>query len=114
VHAVISIGPSDMSGPRVSVISVLQDNHGSNQPEKIDAWATHECETPEECPHEIEDLLDFSSEIGESRLERQLTDAYDALEKCVDIWIRVDTILPSATIRYPCSGTLLSQLEAGR
>lgn len=95
VHAVISIGFSDMGlYGRMSVISILFDNDPAKGPEASETWETHECENTEECPHDMEDLLDFSWEIDELRLERQLNDAYDALEKCVDIWMRVDEILP--------------------
>lgn len=94
VHAIISIGFSDMLGPRVSVISILWDNNdGSRQPEGTETWETHACEDYANCPHDIEEA-DDSWDISEFRLERQLNDAYDALEKCIDIWIRVDKILP--------------------
>jgi hypothetical protein len=95
VHAVIQIGYSDMGehGPRVSVISILWDNNGSS-PSGVDAWETHPCEDRENCPHFEEDFIDWSWDISEFRLERQLNSAYDALEKCVDIWMRVDKLLP--------------------
>jgi len=109
VHAVISIGFSDMGeyGPRVSVISILHDNDGPKQPEKVDTWETHACEDIENCPHYEEDFVDWSWDISEARLERQLNDAYDSLEKCVDIWVRVDKILPQVA---PSSASPVSEL----
>lgn len=95
VHAVIRIGFSDVGehGPRVSVISILQDNNQAIQPEADVTRENHGCEGAAECPHDIEDLLDFSWDISEPRLEQQLNNAYSALEKCIDIWVRVNQVL---------------------
>lgn len=95
VHAVIQIGFSGFGWyDRESVISILYDNDETKRQDKADTWEAHACEDTEHCPHDIEDFLDFSWEIDEPRLELQLNGAYDALEKCVDIWMRVDEILP--------------------
>ena len=90
VHAVIQIGYSDLgAGGRDSVISILWDNNEIKRPGKI-----HECENFEECPHDLEDFYDWSWDISEFRLEKQLSGAYEALGKCIDIWMRLDEILP--------------------
>ena len=82
VHATVHIGFAyvEFNDSRNSVICLLMDNDQIGQPRS-------EVQRYEE---------DEDYEFDEMKLECQLTDAYDALDRCVDIWVQVDSNLPNS------------------
>ena len=83
VHATVHIGFAyvQFNDSRNSVICLLMDNNQIGQPSgEVKQYETEE----EDC------------DFDEVKLERQLADAYDALDRCVDIWVRIDSSLPNS------------------
>jgi hypothetical protein len=87
VHAVVDVGFSyvQFTDSRDCVIIILRDNDN-------DKWQKHLEDAAELDPWETDEMLPWDlSEVG---LERQLARVYTALDKCIDIWVRVNEILP--------------------
>lgn len=86
VHATIGIGVDYVAfnDSRSAVISVLLDNDPTRRTKRA---IEEEEEEEEEGPDEIDEV----------DLERQLTEAYDALDRCLDIWVRVESAVASLT-----------------
>jgi hypothetical protein len=87
VHAVIDVGFDyvQFTDSRDCVIIIVRDNDD-------DKWQEHLDYAAELDPWKTDEMLPWDvSEVG---LERQLARAYQALDKCVDIWVRVNEILP--------------------
>jgi hypothetical protein len=88
VHAVVDVAFSSaaLKGPRESVLLGIRDNDEERwrkrleDAEELDLWETNET---------------VPWDVSEVDLERQLTEAHEALEKCIDIWIGLNEILPS-------------------
>jgi hypothetical protein len=84
VHAVIYVGfsyiPFDDS--RSSVIVLLFDNDGTQGSGRT-----------------VDEEQNIIDEIDEIELEHQLDRSHDALDKCVDIWIRVNDTLPQMELQ---------------
>jgi hypothetical protein len=79
VHATIHIGVAyvPFNDSRSAVISLLLDNDPTQRSK-----------------HAVEDDKDVGNDdISEVQLERQLTEAYDALDRCLDIWVRVEDVI---------------------
>jgi hypothetical protein len=87
VHAVVDVGYSyiKFNDSRGAVIIILRDNDKDRWRQRLEEAAQFDPWTSDEM-----DPLD----ISEVDLERQLAQAYEALDKCVDIWIEVNEILP--------------------
>jgi hypothetical protein len=87
VHAVVDVGfsYSPFNDSRECVLIGIRDNDKDKWEERLES-AT-EFETWEN------DVM-IPWDISEIDLERQLAKAYKALDKCIDIWIRVNEVLP--------------------
>jgi hypothetical protein len=79
VHATIHIGVAyvEFNDSRSAVISLLLDNDPTRHSK----------------PAIEEDEDVGTDEVDEVQLERQLTEAYDALDRCIDIWVRVESAI---------------------
>lgn len=88
VHAVVDVGFSyvQFTDSRDCVLILLRDNDDDKWQKRLedaaelDAWETDEM---------------IPWDISEVDLERQLARAHKALNKCLDIWVRVSEILPA-------------------
>jgi hypothetical protein len=87
VHAVIDVGFDyvQFTDSRDCVIIIVRDNDD-------DKWQKHLEYAAELNPWETDEMLPW--DVSELGLERQLAQAYQALDKCVDIWVRVNETLP--------------------
>ena len=87
VHAVVDVGFSyvQFNDSREAVLIGISDNDK-------DKWESRLEETAELDPWETGEMVSW--DISEVDLERQLAQAYKALDKCVDIWIGVKGCLP--------------------
>jgi hypothetical protein len=88
VHAVVDVGFAyvPFTNSRDCVLILLRDNDDDKWQKRLEGTAELESwETNKMIPWDITEV----------DLERQLTRAYEALDKCLDIWVRVDEILPN-------------------
>lgn len=87
VHAVVDVGfaYSPFNDSRECVLIGIRDNDGDRWKERLENatdWETWDSDV----------MIPW--DISEIDLERQLLRAYMALDKCIDIWVRVNKILP--------------------
>ena len=89
VHAVVDVGfsYSQFNDSREPVLIGIRDNDKDKWKERLES-------ATELDPWETGEMIPW--DISEIDLERQLAQAYKALDKCVDIWIRVNEILSEA------------------
>jgi hypothetical protein len=87
VHAVVNVGFSyvQFNDSRDCVLIILRDNDD-------DKWQKCLEETAELDPWDRDEMIPW--DISEIDLERQLARAYKALDRCLDVWVRVNDILP--------------------
>jgi hypothetical protein len=88
VHAVVDVGFAyvQFTDSRDCVLILLRDNDDVKWQKRLE-------DTAELDPWETNKMIPW--DITEVDLERQLTRAHEALDKCLDIWVRVDEILPN-------------------
>jgi hypothetical protein len=86
VHAVVDVqfSLSPFNGSRECVLIGIRDNDKDRWEERLESAAEWETWA--------NDVM-IPWDISEIDLERQLAQAYTALDKCIDIWIRVKEIL---------------------
>jgi hypothetical protein len=86
VHAVVDaqFSLSPFSGSRECVLIIIRDNDKEKWKERLENAADWEA---------WENDVMIPWDISEIDLERQLGRAYTALDKCIDVWIRVNEIL---------------------
>jgi hypothetical protein len=87
VHAVLNVGISYclFNDSREVMLIGIRDNDEEKWEKRLEAAAELD-------PWENVEMIPW--DISEIDLERQLTQSYKALDKCLDIWTRVDEILP--------------------
>jgi hypothetical protein len=87
VHAVVDVGFSyiQFNDSREAVLIGIRHNDKDKWEERLESAAELD-------PWETDEMTPW--DITEVDLERQLAQAYKALDKCVDIWIRVNGTLP--------------------
>jgi len=87
VHAVVDVGFSyvQFTDSRDCVLILLRDNDRDKWQKRIEG-------ATELDPWETDEMIPW--DISEVDLERQLARGYEALDKCLDIWVRVNEILP--------------------
>ena len=88
VHAVVLVGISycQFNDSREPMLILIKDNDEKRWEARLEAATDLD-------PWQTEEM--FSGDISEIDLERQLDQAYEALERCLDIWVRVDQLLPN-------------------
>jgi hypothetical protein len=87
VHAVVLVGISysQFNDSREPMLILMRDNDDKKWEARFEAAAELD-------PWEADEII--PGDVSKIDLERQLTQAYEALDRCVDIWVRVDQILP--------------------
>jgi hypothetical protein len=87
VHAVVDVGISYclFNDSREVTIIGIRDNDKDKYEKRLTTAAELD-------PWEHDEMIPW--DISEADLERQLARAYKALDDCIDIWVRVDEILP--------------------
>jgi hypothetical protein len=87
VHAVVDVGfaYSSFNDSRECVLIGIRDNDRNKWKERWESaadWETRDSDA----------MIPW--DISEIDPERQLARAYEALDKCIDIWVRMDKLLP--------------------